>query len=228
MLVPVHGRLLDRFDHLCPGRKTVSFEGKGAERLPPQLHEIEIGRILWLQDKLPTGVLQTKPQDSGRPMAMQIIHNSVKLLALCWAPHLDVTQEVHPVMDRASKIVFGQRRPRRWTQRPTDGALTPSSIVHLLRSPGCRSWRCSGGVRAYQLLSRIPLSGDRPHLLQAHYRTRRRGGGIECFHAPLFGANSGSPRALHQVAWVRQRSPAAISNASLRLRLIASYFSSWR
>jgi hypothetical protein len=56
MVVPVPCRLLDRFDHLCPGLKTASFEGQGAERFPPRLNEVEIGRILWLKDKLPTWV----------------------------------------------------------------------------------------------------------------------------------------------------------------------------
>src|SRR5262249_1319905 len=123
MVVPVLCRLLDRFDHLYPGLKTASFDSKSAERFPPRRNEREIGRILWLKDKLPTWVLQTKQQDIGRPMDIQIINNGVESLDLCWDPPLDVPKEVHPVIDRAPKIVFGQRLPSRWTKRPEDVAL---------------------------------------------------------------------------------------------------------
>src|ERR671925_541007 len=173
-------------------------------------------------------MLQTKQQDIGRPMDIQIINNGVEPLALCWDPRLDVPQEVYPVMDRATKIVFGQSRPSSWTKRPEDVALTTSSIINLLRGPGCRSWRCSGGFCAYQLLSRITLGSDWPHLIQANYRTMLRGVGVERFNEPLFFANSGSTRSPNQVSCVRQRSPSAISNASIRMRLIAICFSSLR
>src|SRR4029450_13282997 len=99
MVVPVPCRLLDRFDHLCPGLKTASFEGQGAERVPPRLDAVEIGCILWLKDKVPPLVLQTKQQDIGCTMDMQIVNNGVESLALCGAPPLDVTQAVHPIMD---------------------------------------------------------------------------------------------------------------------------------
>src|SRR2546430_17486560 len=79
-------------------------------------------------------------------MDIQIINNGVEPLDLCWYPRLDVTKEVHPVMNRATKIVLGQSRPSSWTKRTEDVALTTSSIINLLRGPGCRSWRFSGGV----------------------------------------------------------------------------------
>ena len=68
MVIPVHRRLLDRFDYLCPGLTTAPCEGQGAQRFPPRLTEGEIGRILRLKHKLPTRVVQTKHQDIGRPM----------------------------------------------------------------------------------------------------------------------------------------------------------------
>src|SRR5215470_1044552 len=221
MVVPVHRRLLDRFDHLFPGLKTAPFEGEGAQRFPPRLNQVAIGRILRLQDKLPTRVLQTKQPDIGRPMDIPIIPNGVEPLDLCWPPRLDVTKEVHPVMERAPQRVLGQRRPRRWTKRPEDVALTPSSRINLLRGPGGRSWRCRSGFRAAQWLSRRTLGGDRPHLIQATYRTLRRWVGVERVHAPLFFANAGSTRSPNQVSWVRQRRPSAISPSSIRRRLIA-------
>ena len=60
MGVPVHRRLLDRFDHLVPGLKTAPFEGEGGQRFPPRLNQVEIGRILRLKDKPLTRVVQTK------------------------------------------------------------------------------------------------------------------------------------------------------------------------
>lgn len=115
-----------------------------------------------------------------------MIHNGVEPLDLCWYPRLNVTKDVHSVMDRATKGVFDQRLSSGWMERPEDVALSSSPRINLLRGPECRRWRCSGGFRAYQLLSRITLGSNRSHRLQANYRTPLRRLGVERFNAPLF------------------------------------------
>jgi hypothetical protein len=57
MVVPVHRRRLDCFDHLFPGLKTAPVEGQGAQRFLPRLNQVEIGRLLRLKDKLPPWVV---------------------------------------------------------------------------------------------------------------------------------------------------------------------------
>src|SRR5919205_888478 len=228
MVIPVHRRLLDRFDHLCPGLKTAPFEGQGAPCLPPRLNQVEIGRILRLKHKLPPWVVQTKQQDIRRPMDIQIIHNRIEVFDLCWHPLLDMAEEIDPVADRASEIISGQCLPCRWTKRAKDVPLAPTAIINFLRSalpwPQWGQCRCRG----HQLLPRITLRRHRSHLIETDYRTLCRWVGVERFNAPLFWANSGSTRSPNHVSWVRQRRPSASNNSSIRLRLIAIFLSSLR
>jgi len=132
MVIPVHRRLLDRFDPLFPGLKTAPFEGKGAQRFPPRLNQIEIRRILRLKDKLPPRVVETKQPHVGRPMDIEVIHNRREALVLCRPPLLNVAKEIHPVGDRAAAIIFGQRLTRCRTKRAKDISLTTAAIVNLL------------------------------------------------------------------------------------------------
>ena len=119
MVIPVHRRLLDRFDPLFPGLKTAPFEGKGAQRFP-------------LKDKLPPRVVETKQPHVGRPMDIEVIHNRREALVLCRPPLLNVAKEIHPVGDRAAAIIFGQRLTRCRTKRAKDISLTTAAIVNLL------------------------------------------------------------------------------------------------
>src|SRR5215510_5255516 len=228
MVIPVHRRLLDRFDYLCPGLKTAFFEGKGAQRFPPRLTEVEIGRILRLKHKLPTRVGQTKQQDIGRPMDIQIIHNRIEAFVLRRHPLLHVAEEIHPVGDRASEIISGQRLPGRWTKRAKDVPLAPTAIINFLRSALPWTPESQGRCRGHQLLPCITLRRHWSHLIETDYRTLFRWLGVERFNGPLFLANSGSTRSPNHVSWVRQRSPSASNNSSIRLRLIGIFFSSLR
>ena len=89
----------------------------------------------------------------------------------------------------------------------------PSALCRC-RWAGDRGW-------SHQFLARAALGRCRPHLIQADHDTTLRGMRVEGFNAPLFLAHSRSTYSPHQVSCVRQRSPSASSQASIRLRLMA-------
>ena len=55
MDVPVLGRRADGLAELLPGLEAAPFECQGAQHLPPRLNQVEVGRVLGLEDELPAG-----------------------------------------------------------------------------------------------------------------------------------------------------------------------------
>src|ERR671938_395245 len=62
MLVPVGGGLRHGLADLLPGREAPALEGQGAQDFPPRFDQIEIGRVLGLEDELPARIRQTEQQ----------------------------------------------------------------------------------------------------------------------------------------------------------------------
>src|SRR3954467_13427912 len=58
VLVPVRSGAPDGLFDLCPSLEAAPFEGQRAQDLPPRLDQVQVGRILWLEDELPARVGQ--------------------------------------------------------------------------------------------------------------------------------------------------------------------------
>src|SRR5262249_37457342 len=158
-------------------------------------------------------------------MDIQVINNRIDAFDLGRDPRLDLFEEVNPVLDRTSEVIFGQRLPRRRTKRAEDVALASAAVIDLLPGSLSRARRIGLRFRTDQSLSEVAFRRHWPHLIQTNHRAVFRRGSVERFNEPLFLANSGSTRSPNQVSCVCQRKPSAINNSSIRLRLISIFFS---
>ena len=57
--VPVGRRLEHRLFNLSPGLEATTFQRQRAQDLPPRLDQVQVGRVLGLEDELPAGVCLT-------------------------------------------------------------------------------------------------------------------------------------------------------------------------
>src|SRR5215468_4368389 len=118
-------------------------------------------------------------------MDIEVIHNRIEAFVLWRHPLLNVAEEIHPVGDRAAKIIFGQRLTRRRTKRAKDISLATAAIVNLLRGALSRTWWGPCRCRVHQVLPWITLRRHRSHLIETAHRTLFRGSGVERFNMPL-------------------------------------------
>src|SRR5215212_9257769 len=77
VLVPVCGGTLDGLLELGPGVEAPPFEGQRAQHLPPRLDEVQVGRVLWLEDELPAWMGQGEQQHVHAGVDVEVVDHGV-------------------------------------------------------------------------------------------------------------------------------------------------------
>src|ERR1035437_511496 len=168
MLVPIGGRVADRLTDVGPGLKSPSFQGQGAENLPPRFDQVQVGRTLGLEDEFPPLMREREQQDVQRPMDIQVIDNPVNSLDLRRKPSIDLLQEVDPVGNRSATIRFRQRGTRGRLEGTEAVAFAPPSVVDLLRCPFGRSRTGRIRQRPDEFLTTEAFGRFRSHLIHTN------------------------------------------------------------
>src|SRR5436190_4228410 len=130
---------------LFPGFKAPPFKGQGTQRFPPGLDQVQVRRIRWLENKLPTRMLQGKQQDIGRSMHRQIIQDRVDALDALGNPLLNGIEKIDPVLRRSPIIGKSQSLSSSRLKGSKDGALSPASIINFLSGPPSAFGSCGSG-----------------------------------------------------------------------------------
>src|SRR5262249_40854826 len=68
--IPVRRRPLHCITHLFPTLEAPPLQGQRPQHLPPRLDQVQVRRVLRLEDKLPPWVRQRKQQDVRRPVRL--------------------------------------------------------------------------------------------------------------------------------------------------------------
>src|ERR671910_1283776 len=214
VLVPVGGCPIDGLLDLGLCLEPAAFQCQGAQHLPPGLDQVEVGRILGLEDELPARMEQAEQQHVGRAVSAEVVRYRIDPLDRGIDPGFDLTQEV--VGRGAAIIGLRQGRAAGRLESPEDIAAAASAIVDLLFGPFGL-----GRGRFHELLAWKAPGCLWPHLVQAdHYAARRRRG-VELLDDPLFLAKSGSTRSPNQVSSWRHFRPSRIKISLIRLRRMA-------
>src|SRR5262249_3458791 len=171
---------------------------------------------------------QRKQQHITGSVRRQIIQDRIDSLDLLFNRRFNLLQKINPIGRRPLAIIFGQGFAGRWLEGSEDIAFGSPPIINLLL--GTLTTHVAFGYNdgLNQSHTGLTFGCHRPHLIQADYDTARRWRAVEPFNRPLFSANSGSTRSPNQVSWLRQRKPSAISNSSMRERLMAKALCSLR
>src|SRR3954451_21003437 len=214
VLVPVGGCAFDGLRDLGPGLEASALQRQGAQDLPPGLDQVQVGRVLGLEDELPARMEQAEQQHVRRAVGIEVVDDCIDTLARRIDPGLDRAQEINPVGCRAALIGLGEGLAAgRLEGAENIAGDTAAAVIDLL--PG----RFGLGTRRLnELPARMALGLLRSHLVQADdYAAcwRRR---VELFDRPLFSAQSGSTRAPNQVSSWRQRRPSRMKISLIRLR----------
>jgi hypothetical protein len=73
VLVPVGSGAFNRLLGLGPGLEASPFQGQGAQHLPPGLDQVEVGRVLGLEDELPARMEQAEQQNIRRAVGAEVV-----------------------------------------------------------------------------------------------------------------------------------------------------------
>src|SRR5215212_5790646 len=220
VLVPVRGGAPDGFFDLGPGLEAAALERQRAQDLPPRFDQVQVGRVLGLEDELPARVGQSEEQHVGGAVDVEVVHHGVDPLDIGVDPALDRAEEIDPVRGRAAGVRGGECLPRGRSEGTEDIALAASAVVDLLLGP-----LCFGTGRLDHASAGIALGRLWPHLIEADdYATLGRGG-VEALDRPLLRSNCGSTRAPNQVSSWRHFSPSASRTSLTRLRFMPTPFS---
>jgi hypothetical protein len=73
VLVPVGSGAFNRLLDLGPGLEASPFQGQGAQHLPPGLDQVEVGRVLGLEDELPARMEQAEQQNIRRAVGAEVV-----------------------------------------------------------------------------------------------------------------------------------------------------------
>src|SRR4051795_10737715 len=186
VLVPVGGGAFNGLLDLGPGLEPATFQSQGAEHLPPWLDQVEVGRILGLEDELPARMEQVEQQHVGCAVSAEVVSYRIDPLDCGIDPGLNLAEEVNPVGRGAAIVGMRQGRTAGRLESPEDIAATASAIVDLLFGP-----LGLGRCRRDELLAwKAP---GRLHLVQAdHYAADRRRG-VELLDDPFFWRSRDRP-----------------------------------
>src|SRR3954449_7319102 len=217
VLVPVGGCAFDGLRDLGPGLEAAPFEGQRAQDLPPRLDQVQVGRVLGLEDELPARMEQAEQQHVRRAVGIKVVDDCIDALAHRIDPGLDRAQEIDPVGCRAALIGLGEGLAAgRLEGAENIAGDTATAVIDLLPGPFGLGTRPPD-----QLPARMAPGLLRSHLVQADDYAACRRRRIELFDRPLFFAKSGSTRAPNQVSSWRQRRPSRMKISLIRLRRMA-------
>ena len=160
MGIPVGGGCLNRRLDLLPGFKALALECQRAQDLPPRFDQVQVGRIRWLIDKLPTRMMDHEQQQVSAMVHLQIVHDRVDALLVCWDLFIHRAQEVHKMHGTAARVALGPAVPCGLPQRSIDIAKGSVPIIDLLLGSLRRA-----GVHIDRRLARIAPGRDRTHLV---------------------------------------------------------------
>ena len=73
VLVPTGGCAFDGLRDLGPGLEGSTLQGQGAHDLPPGLDQVQVGRVLGLEDELPARMKQAEQQNIRRAVSAEIV-----------------------------------------------------------------------------------------------------------------------------------------------------------
>src|SRR6476661_4132706 len=206
VLVPVGGCLFDGLRDLGPGLEAAAFQRQGAQDLPPGLDQVQVGRVLGLEDELPARMEQAEQQHVRRTVGIEVVDDGIDALARRIDPGLDRAQEIDPVGRRAVLIGLGEGvAAGRLEGAENIAGDTAAAVIDLL--PGSFGL---GTRRPDELPAGMAPGLLRSHLVQADDYTacwRRR---VELFDRPLIWALkssvTSSPDALSRCKRVVDRS----------------------
>src|SRR5215203_2499175 len=108
VLVPVCSGTLDSLLDLGPGVEPSALESQRAQHLPPRLDEVQVGRILRLEDELPAWVGQGEQQHVDAAVDVEVVDDGVDPLGSGLDPALDADQEVDPVRGGPALVGRGE------------------------------------------------------------------------------------------------------------------------
>jgi hypothetical protein len=100
VLIPVGGGAFNRLLDLGPGLEASPFQGQGAQHLPPRLDQVEVGRVLGLEDEFPARMEQAEQQHVGRAVSAEVVSDRIDPLDGGIDPGFDLTQEVARASER--------------------------------------------------------------------------------------------------------------------------------
>jgi hypothetical protein len=217
VLVPVGGGAFDGLLDLGPGFEPSPFQRQGAEHLPPRFDQVEVSRILGLEDELPARMEQAEQQNIRRAVSAEVVSDCIDPLDGGIDPGFDLTQEVNPVGCGAAIIGVckGRAAGRLESAEDITGAIA-SALVDLLSGPLGLGRRRLDEVLAWKAPGRL-----RPHLVQADNYAARWRCRVELLDDPLFLAKSGSIRSPNQVSSWRHFRPSRMKISLIRLRRMA-------
>jgi hypothetical protein len=158
--IPVGRGRLDRFLNLLPGLKALAFESQRTQDLPPGFDEIEIGCIRRLIDKLRAWMMDHEEQQISAVMHLQIVHDGIDTLCVCWDLLVHVAEEVHKMHGAAARVALRPAVSAGLPQRSIDIAKGSAPIIDLLFS--ALGWT---GVHLDRLLAGIARGFDGSHLI---------------------------------------------------------------
>src|SRR5690242_5108018 len=182
VLVPVGGCLFDGLRDLGPGLEVSALQRQGAHDLPPGLDQVQVGRVLGLEDELPARMEQTEQKHVRRAVRIEVVDDGIDALARRIDPGLDRAQEIDPVGRRAVLIGLGEGvAAGRLEGAENIAGDTAAAVIDLLPGPFGLGSRWPDELPAWVALGLL-----RSHLVQAdHYAARRRRR-VELFDSPLF------------------------------------------
>src|SRR3954453_14196031 len=217
VLVPVRGGTLDGLFDLGPGLEASALQRQGAHDLPPGLDQVQVGRVLGLEDELPARMEHAEQKHVRRAVGIEVVDHCIDALARRIDPGLDRAQEIDPIGRRAALIGLGEGLAAgRLEGAENIAGDTAAAVIDLLPGP------CGLGTRRPdELPARMALGLLRSHLVQADDYAASRRRRVELFDRPLFFAKSGSTRAPNQVSSWRQRRPSRMKISLIRLRRMA-------
>ena len=161
--VPVRGATPDGLFDLGPGLEASALQRQGAHDLPPGLDQVQVGRVLGLEDELPARMEQAEQQHVRRAVGIEVVDDCIDTLARRIDPGLDRAQEIDPVGRRAALIGLGESLAAgRLEGAENIAGNTAAAVIDLLPGPFGLGTR-----RPDELPAGMALGLLRSHLVQA-------------------------------------------------------------
>src|SRR5215212_8770346 len=134
--VPVGGGAFDGLRDLGPGLEAATLQRQGAHYLPPGFEQVQIGRVLGLEDELPARMEQAEQQHVRRAVGIEVVEDCIDALARRIDPGLDRAQEIDPVGRRAALVGLSESLAAgRLEGAENIAGNTAAAVIDLLPGP---------------------------------------------------------------------------------------------